>query len=96
MIVYGVLVPAQVEAAMVQVASQDKFRTSDVVAEAVRQGLPLRGRGEHWNRSPAKHAASTVIQRLKRFGVIKQLREGVWARAANDAAYETTPEPEAA
>ena len=62
----------------------------------MRNGIPKKGVGEHWNRNPAKHAASMLIQKLKKAGEIVQKREGVWARATNDEQYDPAPSPEVA
>lgn len=90
--VYGYeLSPEQLKA-MQEVAQKPKFFTRELVDAALKTGVPKKGTGEHWNRSPAKHAATTLIQKLKRAGEVIQKREGLWARvSANDEQFNPAP-----
>lgn len=80
MVAYGVQLTTEQESAIEYACSSDKFLTADVVKAAVKVGVPLKGRGEHFNRNPAKQAATQIIQRMKKASRIRQLREGVWVR----------------
>ena len=90
--VYGYELTPEQLAAMQEVAQKPKFFTKELVNAALKTGVPAKGVGENWNRYPAKHAASTIIQKLKKAGEIIQKREGLWARvSANDEQFSPAP-----
>jgi hypothetical protein len=78
--VCGESIPDDVIAECEKIIAQAKFTSAEISAKALSMGVPYKGRGEYFMRRVAECLAQRLTQKHAKAGIIKPLRQGVWAK----------------